>query len=85
MVAPPGELADITMDEPTLRLLAEKTYGKFYTLATADELAADLPAGERVPLETLPPVELWNQWWMLLAITGCLTTEWILRKRRAML
>ena len=85
VVAPPGELADTTMNRTGLEQLAEQTYGKFYTSDTAGQLSDDLPQGQRVPLETLPPIELWNQWWMLAAITGCLTTEWILRKRRAML
>lgn len=85
VLAPPGELADVTMNEAGLRELATATYGAFSTASEAEELLRDLPAGDRVPLEVLPPVELWNQWWMLLAITGCLTLEWILRKRRAML
>lgn len=85
VVAPPGELADPTMNQAGLRQLAEATYGKFYTADTAQQLAADLPTGQRVPLEVEPPVELWNQWWMLAAITVCLCSEWILRKRRAML
>lgn len=85
VVAPQGEWSDLTMNKPALEQLAKATFGKFYTAATADELAIDLPTGDRVPLEELPPLELWNQWWMLAAITACLTSEWILRKRRAML
>ncbi|MCO6047848.1 VWA domain-containing protein [Aeoliella sp. ICT_H6.2] len=85
VLAPPGELADTTMNQAALKQLADATYGKFYTADTAAELAGDLPVGDRVPLEVMPPVELWNRWWMLAAITACLSTEWILRKRRAML
>jgi len=85
VVAPPGEFADRTMNESGLRSLAEGTYGKFYAIGDAQNFASDLPQGDHVPMEILPPIELWNGWWMLLAITGCLTTEWILRKRRAML
>jgi hypothetical protein len=85
VVAPPGELADVTMNKLGLEQLAVATYGKFYTAQNASDLKGDLPTGDRVPLEVLPPVELWNQWWMLAAITACLTSEWILRKRRAML
>jgi hypothetical protein len=83
--APPGELADVTMNAEALRSMASSTYGKFYTLENANELAADLPKGTPIVRRELPPVELWNKWWMLAAITGCLTLEWILRKRRAML
>lgn len=85
VLAPPGELADETMNQAGLQQLAEATYGKFYTAETASQLAGDLPVGDRVPLEVMPPIELWNRWWMLAAITACLSTEWILRKRRAML
>lgn len=83
--SPPGEMADITMNAPALEELATATYGNFYTIDNVGKLADDLPKGEPVVLEGLPPYELWNKWWMLLAITACLTTEWILRKRRAML
>ncbi|WP_442484742.1 hypothetical protein [Aeoliella sp. SH292] len=85
VLAPPGELADSTMNRAGLEELAQATYGKFYTSASASQLADDLPVGARVPLEVMPPVELWNRWWMLAAITTCLSAEWILRKRRAML
>ena len=73
------------MNEAELRNLAQETYGKFYTLQEAANLPDDLPRGTRATRQVLPPVELWNQWWMLGAITGCLTLEWILRKRKAML
>ncbi|QDU55002.1 vWA domain-containing protein [Aeoliella mucimassa] len=85
VMTPPGEFADTTMNQTGLEQLAEQTYGKFYMADSSNQLADDLPKAQRVPLETLPPVELWNQWWMLAAITGCLSLEWILRKRRAML
>lgn len=85
VVAPPGELAQPTMNERQLRALASETYGKFYTLEEASRLAEELPLGQSRPLEVLPPFELWNRWWMLAAITGCLSLEWILRKRRGML
>jgi hypothetical protein len=85
MKAPPGELADTTMNEDELRALAKATYGKFYTQEEAAALAQDLPKGSRAIRQVLPPFELWNQWWMLAAITSCLTLEWILRKRQAML
>ena len=58
------------------------THGKFYTFADADRLLADLPAGRRVPIENLPPIPIWNRWWLLAAFLSCITTEWILRKRK---
>jgi hypothetical protein len=85
VVEPLGELARPIMDAPALTAAAKTTHGKFYTIASADELLADLPNGRRVPIENLPPVSLWNRWWLLAAFVGCLTTEWILRKRKGML
>lgn len=85
IVAPPGELARPIMDAAALTAAAETTRGKFYTIATADQLLADLPSGRRVPIENLPPFSIWNRWWLLAAFLACLTTEWILRKKKGML
>lgn len=82
---PLGELGDVALDEPALRAAAESTFGKYYRLADSAALAADLPRGQMVPRETLPPREFWNAWWLLAAVIACLASEWILRKRRAML
>ena len=85
VVAPPGELSQLEMAASEMQAAADRSRGRFFTLEQLDELATALPKARRVPLESLPPIELWNRWWMLAAICGCLTTEWILRKRRAML
>jgi hypothetical protein len=44
-----------------------------------------LPTGRRVPLENLPPLPLWNRWWLLALFLACITGEWFLRKRKGML
>jgi hypothetical protein len=85
VVAPPGEFAQLELDRAGLTAAATTTRGKYYSLAEADRLFQELPRGRRVTLETLPPIELWNRWWMLLAVSTCLISEWILRKRKAML
>jgi hypothetical protein len=85
VVAPPGELARLEMDAAALSYAAEISRGKFYTFANADELLNDLPTGRRVPLASLPPIPLWNRWWLLTAFLACITSEWILRKRKGML
>jgi hypothetical protein len=73
------------MDRRTLAAAAEATGGRFYTIADADRLLSELPAGRRVPIENLPPIPLWNRWWLLALFLACLTSEWILRKRKGML
>jgi hypothetical protein len=85
VVPPPGEFARTEMDAAALAAAAETTRGKFYTIADADKLLADLPAGRRVPIRNLPPIPIWNRWWLLSAFLSCITAEWILRKRKGML
>jgi hypothetical protein len=85
VVAPPGEMARTQMDSAALASAAETTRGKFYTIASADRLLADLPEGRRVPVENLPPTPIWNQWWLVASFVACITSEWILRKRKGML
>ncbi len=83
--APPGELARPEMDRTALTEAAETTHGAFCTAADFDQLLAKLPAGQRVPVENRPPIELWNRWWLLAAFFACVISEWILRKRAGML
>lgn len=68
-------------DEGELKQAAELTGGKMYSLRTAETLAAEIPAGLPVPLETDEPIRLWNHWLALCLFAGLLSMEWILRKR----
>lgn len=84
-VAPPGSEFDRTqLDVAALEEAARQTRGKFYTLAAAGRLAGELPAGEQVTLEALPPRPLWNRWPVLALLIGLLTLEWWLRNRYGM-
>jgi hypothetical protein len=85
VVTPPGELSRLAMDRAALVAAAETTHGKFYTMADADRLVNELPRGRRVPIENLPPLEIWNRWWLLLPFLALVIGEWILRKRKGML
>jgi hypothetical protein len=44
-------------------------------------LAELLPAPQKVPLESDPPIVLWNTWPPLVVFLVLITTEWVLRKR----
>jgi hypothetical protein len=81
---PPGEFAHIRMDAAEMQQAAQETKGRFYTFATADHLSADLPEGRQVPIESLPPLPLWNKWPVLLLFLTLLIGEWLLRKRWGM-
>jgi hypothetical protein len=85
VTAPPGEFQRVRMDVAELARAAETTRGKFYRIQTASRLLDDLPDGRQVPIESLPPEVLWNQWWVLTLFLGLLVTEWILRKRKGLL
>jgi von Willebrand factor type A domain len=85
VLAPPGELEHVQMDAGELKRAADETRGRFYRLADAARLIDDLPPGRQVPIESLPPRVLWNQWWVLATFLGLIVSEWLLRKRRGML
>jgi hypothetical protein len=85
VVSPPGEMTRTEMDRQALVRVADSTYGKFYTPANADRLFDELPTGRRVPIDNLPPIPIWNRWWLLSMFLACMTAEWVLRKRKGVL
>lgn len=85
VVAPPGEQAQLAMNGADLRRAASLTGGKFYTFAEAGQLLRDLPRGRRVTIESLPEEPIWNSSWIVMAVIGLLTTEWVMRKRAGLL
>jgi hypothetical protein len=81
---PAGEFERIRMNEPELVRIAAATGGKFYTPLTASTLITDLPRPSKVPLDTDPPIPLWNTKALLALFLTIITAEWILRKRLQM-
>jgi hypothetical protein len=79
-----GEVERIEADFAGLARASDTTKGRSFTLATAGQLVKSLPTGRQVPIEALPPMELWNRWPLLLALVMLLVGEWLLRKRYAM-
>jgi hypothetical protein len=63
---------------------AALTGGKYYSPLSADTLLEDLPKPSKVPLDTDPPIPLWNSWPVLSLFLALITLEWVLRKRRQM-
>lgn len=83
--APAGEFERIPMAEAELIRASRSSRGKFYTpMALTSEVLESLPAPQTVPLDTDPPLALWNTTPMLGAFLGILLLEWILRKRKQM-
>ena len=81
---PPGEFAQVRMDESALREAAKLTGGRYYDFQSAGNLLRDLPPGRQVPVETLSPMPLWNKWPFVLLFLVLLVGEWLLRKRGGM-
>jgi hypothetical protein len=83
---PPGEMDRLTMNQPDLEQAARATHGRFFTLAAAERLVEELPAGTRVAVETLrAPQTLWNRAGVFGLALGLLSCEWLLRKRKHLL
>ncbi len=81
---PPAERTGLRMDATEMKQAATATKGGYYTAKDASRLIENLPAGRQVPIESLPPVPLWNRWPLLALILGLLIGEWLLRKRKGM-
>jgi hypothetical protein len=78
---PAGEMERIPMNESELRRAATLTGGKFYTPEATAKLLDELPRPQKVPLDTDPPIPLWNTWTVLGLFLAVITAEWVLRKR----
>ena len=69
------------VDVDDLRLAAQTSEGRFYTLENVDRLLHDLPRGRQVRIETLPPAPVWNSPWLAGLFVLLLVVEWLGRKR----
>ena len=86
-VLPPlGELDRLELNKADLAAAAMLSNGRFYSLATAHDVFADLVHLQRVPLnQPCPPIELWNQPLIYLLVVLLLGSEWLVRKRERLL
>ena len=86
VLAPPGEMERLRMNQAEMERAAGETHGRFYTLADADRLPDDLPAGSRVTVNAPgPPAPLWNRFPVFVAALLFLSIEWVLRKQSNLL
>lgn len=74
------ELLDPRSDRPLLEQLAAQTGGLVLEPTMLAELAQALPLEPR-RVETRERTPLWDRWWCLWVILGCLSLEWIVRKQ----
>ena len=86
VVAPPGEMDRLRMNQQDMERAAEETHGRFYTLANADRVLNDIPTGTRLTLNSRqPPHLIWNHGAVFALALMLLGTEWFLRKRKHLL
>ncbi len=86
VLAPPGEMDRVRMNQAEMEQAAEETHGRFYTLAQAGRLPDELPGGSRVTVRAPgPPFLLWNHALLFAAALVFLTSEWLLRKEKNLL
>ncbi len=81
---PAGELERVQMNGPELSRAAESSKGKFFTPVDTAGFLPGLPKPQKVPLDTDPPIPLWNTWPVLALFLTVLVAEWVLRKRKQM-
>lgn len=86
VVAPPGEMYGLRLNQTELEMAADQSGGKYFSLADADKVVAALPDGNRVTLSSSgPPWLVWTHWLLFLLAILLFTTEWLWRKRLSLL
>jgi hypothetical protein len=81
---PNQEFDRLDLNEALLRRIAEKSGGRYVTLADAQSLIGELRSHER-SRRKLTELSLFNMPLFFLLFVGLVTAEWILRKRQELL
>ena len=74
IAALPGESAELKTDVEAMKSLAAVSRGRYGELKDLPNILAELPTGKAARLGSLPPISLWNSWWVAFAFTALLTT-----------
>ncbi|HUG18933.1 MAG TPA: hypothetical protein VMM56_08130 [Planctomycetaceae bacterium] len=79
------EMTDRNLNRKELEQAAKDSGGQYFSIAEAEQIPRLLPPGQKILLESLNPLPLWNRWELFVLILTLLTVEWILRKRMQLL
>jgi hypothetical protein len=79
------ERVGVPLNNVEMQQAAKISGGRYYNWFDAGRLARDLPPGQRVRIESLPPQPIWNSPLVAGLLVAMLTLEWILRRRHGML
>lgn len=74
------ELSDPRADRPLLQHLAEQTAGLVLEPTVLAEVVHAVSLDPRIQTSS-QKTPLWDRWWCLWALVGCLSLEWLIRKR----
>ncbi len=74
------EKSDPKMDEDLLRQMAKETRGQYFPLSEVAEVPRAVGTIREVFEGRVSERELWDRWWVLVAIVSILCVEWALRK-----
>ncbi|MBY0586242.1 VWA domain-containing protein [bacterium] len=77
---PAREFTDPTLDETSLKSLAQQTGGNYLPLEELSRLPAMLQDRSERELVLTAPIGLWDNTWVLLAAVCLAGTEWVIRK-----
>lgn len=77
------EFHSLDVDHAGLRALARVSSGRWHTQATASSIPDELAGRRRSEFRT-ETFSLWNAPWFFVFLLAAATSEWILRKRRAL-
>jgi uncharacterized membrane protein len=78
---PNRELQDRVVNRADMQKTARESHGRLYELDELDQMLADLPAGNPVPLAQAEQIPLWNRWELLVLLVAVLGAEWLWRQR----
>ncbi len=82
---PVGERERIEMNQPELiRAAAAQRRQVLHAPDGRERCSRTCPPPSKVPLDTDPPIPLWNTWPVLALFLALITLEWVLRKRKQM-
>ena len=81
---PASERAKPSMNRDELVQAAKISGGRFFTAAGLETRAGTLPPPAKVPLDTDPPIPIWNSWPILIVFLLILLAEWLLRRKLEM-
>lgn len=85
-IEPPADERDrVQLNKAELVRAASLSGGQYRSILEVENLLGDLPPARKIPLDTDPPIPLWNDWRVLSLFLGLLTTEWVFRKRKQMI